>query len=362
MKTTRLIGLVGLAGLCAGAASAAGLSGAFGAVSRGECRPCVDGGLCTLDEDFESSAVLPAAPGPSSPVMGGACAAAAGVTNSLVGTAHSGVTADPIGGNATKKLKIELASIVGGGANMRLEWTRTGGAGRFRFRAESGQTIRSVQDMFVTTLATTWTSEPAMVSAGFILTRTLWGGQNSTPNIGLPIGPVVDFHTLAPDPQNPVNGLFNQATFPAGHPSAGAPAFVPVGQWFTIVHEFNSAGEQALLIDYRDGLGEIEVFRGQSIVASFGLTPVLDRLRWSGGSGGPIGSALFVDNLHVEGAGVRCAGDANFDGAVSFADLNIILSEFGQSGVLAGDVNGDGQVNFGDLNIVLSAFGLPCTV
>ncbi len=56
-----------------------------------------------------------------------------------------------------------------------------------------------------------------------------------------------------------------------------------------------------------------------------------------------------------------CPGDANGDGAVNFADLNIVLSQFGQSGAgLAGDVTGDGSVTFADLNLVLSQFGLSC--
>lgn len=54
-------------------------------------------------------------------------------------------------------------------------------------------------------------------------------------------------------------------------------------------------------------------------------------------------------------------GDANGDNTVNFADLNIVLSQFGQSGAgLAGDVNRDGSVNFADLNLVLSAFGSAC--
>ncbi len=54
-------------------------------------------------------------------------------------------------------------------------------------------------------------------------------------------------------------------------------------------------------------------------------------------------------------------GDANGDSAVNFADLNIVLSQFGQSGVsLAGDVTGDGSVNFADLNLVLSNYGFAC--
>jgi len=51
-------------------------------------------------------------------------------------------------------------------------------------------------------------------------------------------------------------------------------------------------------------------------------------------------------------------GDANGDGVVDFADLSIVLGEFGQTGEgLKGDLNGDGVVDFADLSIVLGAFG-----
>lgn len=56
-----------------------------------------------------------------------------------------------------------------------------------------------------------------------------------------------------------------------------------------------------------------------------------------------------------------CPGDTNGDAVVNFADLNNVLSDFGQTGVgLAGDVNGDEVVNFADLNLVLSFFGTNC--
>lgn len=58
-----------------------------------------------------------------------------------------------------------------------------------------------------------------------------------------------------------------------------------------------------------------------------------------------------------------CPGDATDDLVVNFADLNVVLSQFGQSGAIgafAGDVTGDGVVNFADLNEVLSAFGGVC--
>ncbi len=60
-------------------------------------------------------------------------------------------------------------------------------------------------------------------------------------------------------------------------------------------------------------------------------------------------------------ARARLLGDASGDDGVTFADLNIVLGQFGQAGApgsLAGDVNRDGRVDFSDLNIVLGEFGL----
>ncbi len=55
----------------------------------------------------------------------------------------------------------------------------------------------------------------------------------------------------------------------------------------------------------------------------------------------------------------RFQSDLNGDSAVNFADLNLVLSQFGQSGSnLIGDANRDGVVNFSDVNLVLSEFGL----
>lgn len=54
-------------------------------------------------------------------------------------------------------------------------------------------------------------------------------------------------------------------------------------------------------------------------------------------------------------------GDANGDRVVNFADLNVVLSNFGATGAgTPGDVNGDGVVNFADLNIVLTNWDQRC--
>lgn len=57
-----------------------------------------------------------------------------------------------------------------------------------------------------------------------------------------------------------------------------------------------------------------------------------------------------------------CAGDINADGAVTGADLSVILGNFGQARPVgtSGDLNGDGQVNGQDLSVLLSTFGNVC--
>jgi hypothetical protein len=68
---------------------------------------------------------------------------------------------------------------------------------------------------------------------------------------------------------------------------------------------------------------------------------------------------LYSMNAAYTPAG--CPGDTNGDNLVNFADLNLVLGNFGQSGPnVIGDVNHDGVVNFADLNIVLSFFGSVC--
>jgi hypothetical protein len=54
-----------------------------------------------------------------------------------------------------------------------------------------------------------------------------------------------------------------------------------------------------------------------------------------------------------------CAADLNGDRSVDFADLNILLSNYGAASS-AFDTNGDGAVNFADLNTILAEYGSTC--
>lgn len=66
----------------------------------------------------------------------------------------------------------------------------------------------------------------------------------------------------------------------------------------------------------------------------------------------------FSDRIVLEVVEGALPGDANGDGSVDFTDLNLVLSQFGQSGPnLEGDVNFNGSVDFTDLNFVLTSFG-----
>ena len=53
---------------------------------------------------------------------------------------------------------------------------------------------------------------------------------------------------------------------------------------------------------------------------------------------------------------VGLAGDVNRDGAVNFADLNVVLARWALPGP-GGDADGSGTVDFGDLNAVLNDWG-----
>ncbi|MFI4854867.1 MAG: right-handed parallel beta-helix repeat-containing protein [Phycisphaerales bacterium JB065] len=64
-----------------------------------------------------------------------------------------------------------------------------------------------------------------------------------------------------------------------------------------------------------------------------------------------------------DACGFDClAGDANNDGNVNLADLNLVLANFGGAVEIGtdGDVNDDGVVNLADLNLVLANFGEAC--
>jgi hypothetical protein len=67
-----------------------------------------------------------------------------------------------------------------------------------------------------------------------------------------------------------------------------------------------------------------------------------------------------VDGVEVRTVqcGAPCPADLNGDGAVSGADLGLLLAHWGAKGEDAADINGDGAVDGADLGTVLAAWGL----
>ena len=79
---------------------------------------------------------------------------------------------------------------------------------------------------------------------------------------------------------------------------------------------------------------------------------------------GAPGTGQGIDNNcdgEVTGDEVNaCPQDLNADGAITVADVLLVLGEFGCTSSCAADVDGDGAVSVGDVLNILSAFGQSC--
>lgn len=128
--------------------------------------------------------------------------------------------------------------------------------------------------------------------------------------------------------------------------------FIARGGSFTVGHlmeprEFTVTDLQAFAPGfYRDGLTFAEAVWSSIPVLSWQHVPI----------GDPLARVRVLGHP-------ACAGDANFDRAVDFADVTAVLAGFGGScaqGSSAGDANGDRVVNFADVIEVLRLFGAGC--
>lgn len=61
----------------------------------------------------------------------------------------------------------------------------------------------------------------------------------------------------------------------------------------------------------------------------------------------------------IPAPGSDCPGDVDGSGSVDLDDLNLVLTNFGQTTSI-GDADGNGEVNLDDLNLVLTNFGTNC--
>ena len=117
------------------------------------------------------------------------------------------------------------------------------------------------------------------------------------------------------------------------------------------VPEYNAGNQNTFQIEmFLDGTVRIAWL---STAAADGLSGI------SGGGGVPIGF-VEIDLSSMNNCAV-CPGDLDGDGDIDFADLNMLLNDYGTAGEgLPGDMDGDGDVDFNDLNSMLGVYGQGC--
>ncbi len=231
-------------------------------------------------------------------------------------------------------------------------------------------------DVFADTLETAvpgWT----IGAAGDTATAGIWLRANPVGTAAQP----EDDHTAAPGVNcyitgnGTVGGAIGQADVDGGATTLTSPAFDATGSgdafvsfwlWYyndgadtmpiSLSNNNGSTWTQVELLSASTGAWVRKNYR----IADF-LPPTNQmKVRWVARdvSPGNIVEAGVDDFLAYSIGCDSIPGDVNGDGVVNFADLNIVLSNFGQTGAgLPGDADGDGDVDFADLNIVLSNFG-----
>lgn len=78
-------------------------------------------------------------------------------------------------------------------------------------------------------------------------------------------------------------------------------------------------------------------------------------------AGGGVPKGFVQIDLSAMNNCAVCPGDLDGDGDIDFADLNMLLNDYGDVGAgLPGDLDGDGDVDFNDLNSMLGVYGQGC--
>ncbi len=127
----------------------------------------------------------------------------------------------------------------------------------------------------------------------------------------------------------------------------------PKNEYATLTMRVSANGALRVLVDGQ------QIYAGPAAFAGS-----VDRYAFeSENNAAAFGSTLYAENVAMACDAPSCATDFDFDDAITFADLNAVLANFGaggMSGFNPGDANADGAVDFADLNAVLAAFGSSC--
>ncbi|MBL0922786.1 MAG: hypothetical protein IBJ10_11755, partial [Phycisphaerales bacterium] len=189
-------------------------------------------------------------------------------TNRWLGTTVAGRTSfavsDAVAGNSTKKARLNATTAFGPDLfffGLRYEFLRTNAPlVRFGFAADVGQPARVEHDMYVTSIATMWTSEPIFVTSGFIVSRLLWGGTcvAGCPDIGLPTGPLPGVYVLGVNPNSFLTGIFRTCRWIGSAPtgqSVGNDVVMQSAAWIRVRHDITAAGDVESALNYNDSTG-----------------------------------------------------------------------------------------------------------
>ena len=181
-----------------------------------------------------------------------------------VATRTTFAVSDAVAGNSTKKARLMATTAIAPDQfffGLRYEFLRTNAPlVRFGFAPDAGQPARVEHDMFVTSIATMWTSEPIFVTSGFIVSRLLWGGTcvASCPDIGLPTGPLPGAYVLGVNPNSFTTGIFRTTEWIGSAPtgqSVGNDVVMQTGAWIRVRHDTTAAGDVEAWLNFNDGTG-----------------------------------------------------------------------------------------------------------
>lgn len=288
------------------------------------------------------------------------------------GAARTAVFADDaVAGNSTRKGMLDAVTPPAPGFDFsfgfRAEfYTHQDPPRRARFEQRLGQPVRTSSDVFLSNAGELWTVETVSMSQGFITDRVFmnWSCEDY-PDICLSFGnnagefmPMSGFgYDSCPEcVPFTIFVIFRYMDRAPVGASVGDPVSTPVGSWFRVIHEFTLNGRVRTILDFLDGQGEFVVRD-----SSHYFPDLRTDSYGANGAFETVGSPMYMDNITVFGDVAICDGDANGDGLIDFADLNITLNQYSSVGTgLGGDFNGDRRVDFADLNILLGRFNHAC--
>lgn len=125
------------------------------------------------------------------------------------------------------------------------------------------------------------------------------------------------------------------------------------------VYDLTDLGNPTLLGKLHGSDSDFESFVGTAVAVRGDLV-----LASATGDGemGMFAGAVYRFDLSAGPGIFTCEGDATLDSAVDLADLNLVLSQFGQPAApcTGTDLDGSGLVDLPDLNQVLANFGSSC--